>query len=119
MLEVCSGPAYIYVLIEALADGGVRMGLPRAMTIKLAVQTVKGDAEMVLETGEHPGGPNKVGCLDSWDCSIELLPVSSPVLKSIFLHADDQRWCWHVVCGAGVEVTFVGRGYITAVVLFP
>ena len=49
-----SGPAFVAVVIEALADGGVRVGLPREVALSLAAQTVLGTGKMVLEAGLHP-----------------------------------------------------------------
>jgi pyrroline-5-carboxylate reductase len=49
-----SGPAYVFTFVEALADGGVMMGLPRDVALDLAVQTVCGSAQMIRETNRHP-----------------------------------------------------------------
>ncbi|MHA1932893.1 MAG: pyrroline-5-carboxylate reductase [Promethearchaeota archaeon] len=50
-----SGPAYLFIIIESMADGGVKMGLPRDIAVKLAAQTVLGAGKLVLETKKHPG----------------------------------------------------------------
>ena len=49
-----SGPAYVYMIIESLAEGGVKMGLPRELSTELSAQTLLGAASLVLQTGEHP-----------------------------------------------------------------
>lgn len=49
-----SGPAFMYILLESMAEGGVKVGLPRELATELAAQTMLGAAHMVLTTGEHP-----------------------------------------------------------------
>jgi pyrroline-5-carboxylate reductase len=50
-----SGPAYVFVLLESLADAGVKVGIPRPIALRLAAQTVMGSAKLLLDTNGHPG----------------------------------------------------------------
>ena len=57
-----SGPAYAAMFIEAMADGGVLLGLPRAQAMEMAAQTLIGTAKMMLESGKHPGAIKDMVC---------------------------------------------------------
>lgn len=82
-----SGPAYIYMVIEALSDAGVLLGLPRDLSLRLAAQTVSGAARMVLETGRHPAALKDEVTSPGGTTIAGLAALEAGALRSTFLRA--------------------------------
>jgi pyrroline-5-carboxylate reductase len=83
-----SGPAFVYIMIESLAEGGVKMGLPREVATLLAAQTMQGAARTVVETGDHPallkdGVTTPAGCTIDGILEIEDGKLRVTLIKAV------------------------------------
>lgn len=84
-----SGPAFIYTILEALAEGGIRVGLPRELATTLAAQATLGAASMVLETGQHPA-ILKSEVTTPGGCTVEgLLELETGSIRATLIRAID------------------------------
>src|ERR1700737_1968893 len=85
-----SGTAFVYVILESLAEGGVKMGLPREIATLLAAQTMQGAARMVLETGDHPA-QLKDGVTTPAGCTIDgILELEEGKLRVTLIKAGEK-----------------------------
>ena len=91
-----SAPAYVFMAIEALADGGVKAGLPRAIALDLAAQTLKGGAEMYLKTKRHPGAlkdsvTSPAGTTIAGVAALEARGFRSALIEAVVVGAERSR----------------------------
>lgn len=91
-----SGPAYVYVIIEALSEAGVKLGLPRELSIELSAQTLLGASALVLHTGEHPAKLKDVvttpaGCTIDGLLELEEGGLRVTLIKAVVRAADRAK----------------------------
>ncbi|MCL2801516.1 MAG: pyrroline-5-carboxylate reductase [Treponema sp.] len=87
-----SGPAFVYLFIEALADGGVRAGLPRDKALLYAAQTVFGSAAMLKETGKHPGELKDMVTSPGGTTIAGLLSLEDGAFRGTVIKAVEAAW---------------------------
>jgi pyrroline-5-carboxylate reductase len=84
-----SGPAYMYVILEGLIDGAVRLGLPADIARELAAQTMLGAAKMVLETAEHPANLKNKVTTPGGTTAAGLFALEEGALRAVLMKAVD------------------------------
>ena len=87
-----SGPAFAYIFIEALADGGVRAGIPRDRAVRYAAQTVLGSAAMVLETGRHPDELKDMVCSPGGTTIAGVTALEAGAFRGTVMRAVEAAW---------------------------
>ena len=85
-----SSPAYVFMFIEAMADGAVKLGIPRVKAYKMAAQSVLGSAKMVLDTGKHPGELKDMVCSPAGTTIDAVVELEKLGLRNSVIQAMDK-----------------------------